>query len=204
MSSAKISLRSYNVQSTLPVQLTLAAITRASHQVHTQFRTENVWYSDYRAEHCGSEPTNVIMFDRSYLLQSNNHDVEVEVKRKFISTSNHNCNIYWKKEDGLIWVLHFPKTVCAQNLLLLIDTIWTIPGLLSTIYSSWTFFQHTYYFTSYTVLFHFIVYSCKRVKIYKPTTWCHFWVWSFSKFLHHVVSRIFSLPLLSLAHSLEI
>lgn len=33
MSSAKITLRSYNGQSTLPVQLTVAAITRASHQV---------------------------------------------------------------------------------------------------------------------------------------------------------------------------
>ncbi|KAF7703520.1 fetuin-B [Silurus meridionalis] len=33
VSSAKITLRSYNGQSTLPVQLTVAAITRASHQV---------------------------------------------------------------------------------------------------------------------------------------------------------------------------
>lgn len=33
MSSAKITVRSYNGQSTLPVQLTVAAITRASHQV---------------------------------------------------------------------------------------------------------------------------------------------------------------------------
>lgn len=33
VSSAKITLRSYNGQSTLPVQLTVATITRASHQV---------------------------------------------------------------------------------------------------------------------------------------------------------------------------
>lgn len=33
VSSAKITLRRYNGQSTLPVQFTLAAITRASHQV---------------------------------------------------------------------------------------------------------------------------------------------------------------------------
>lgn len=75
VSSAKITLRSYNGQSTLPVQLTVAAVTRVSHQVlyyphthtHTdKFWTENVWYSDNKNKN---------------------------VKEKFISTSNHTCTI---------------------------------------------------------------------------------------------------------------
>ncbi|XP_053491596.1 alpha-2-HS-glycoprotein [Ictalurus furcatus] len=52
VSSAKISLRSYNVQSTLPVQLTVAAITRASHQVSPVAAS----FVEYTVQECSVPP----------------------------------------------------------------------------------------------------------------------------------------------------
>ncbi|GAA6110894.1 fetuin-B isoform X1, partial [Tachysurus ichikawai] len=52
MSSAKITLRSYNGQSTLPVQLTVAAITRASHQVSPAAAI----FVEYTVQECSVPP----------------------------------------------------------------------------------------------------------------------------------------------------
>ncbi|XP_047658635.1 fetuin-B isoform X3 [Tachysurus fulvidraco] len=52
MSSAKITLRSYNGQSTLPAQLTVAAITRASHQVSPAAAI----FVEYTVQECSVPP----------------------------------------------------------------------------------------------------------------------------------------------------